>query len=297
MATPADDLLRLEDEVLKIAAGGYLDAVARIRALLATEPGKVRAAVLRLTLPSLGRDMVASIGRAWNMGLEEAVGDVDKAKKDHPAVLAATRRRLPAAVTKDAKALRAETRKALAQSLRMIRAGVDPKVAIAPILGSANSIERTLRTTVNQARNTAALSVGQAADQEVTIEAERDACTECLAYAGKVSKSGNFPGGLTFGPPKKNAPKVKTCPFHPNCRCRVVVLNSRTYAEALEREAERSILRGYALPSESQKARLDAAERLLKRGTDAPKSVQALARKAIKRGEFPDQAKPESARR
>lgn len=66
---------------------------------------------------------------------------------------------------------------------------------------------------------------------------------------------------------------------------------------ALRREAERSILRGDALPSESENVRLQAADRLLARiGSDknspspsgwrVPASVKARAERAVKRGRF-----------
>ncbi|WP_328448973.1 hypothetical protein [Amycolatopsis sp. NBC_00438] len=66
---------------------------------------------------------------------------------------------------------------------------------------------------------------------------------------------------------------------------------------ALRREAERSVLRGDALPSESENVRLQAADRLLTRigsgknspapsGWRVPASVKARAERAVKRGQF-----------
>ncbi|WP_410644510.1 hypothetical protein [Amycolatopsis sp. lyj-346] len=66
---------------------------------------------------------------------------------------------------------------------------------------------------------------------------------------------------------------------------------------ALRREAERSILRGDALPTESENVRLAAADRLLGRigsgktspapsGWRVPASVKARAERAVKRGRF-----------
>lgn len=297
MAGSADDLLALEEEVVRIAAGGYVDAVARIRVLLASEPGKVRAAVLRLVAPTIGRSTTDAIGRAWGMGIEETVDDLNPKASKHPELGRVRKSKVPSRYTTDARGLTASSREAIARARKMLAAGVDVAQAIAPVLADASHVERTLRTTVNDTRNSAALVVAKTTGQEVTIEAERDACAECLAYAGKVSKTGDFPGDLTFGRAKANPPKTKTCPIHPNCRCRIVVLNSRAYAETLEREAKRSILRGYALPSESPKVRLEAADRLSSKANGMPKSVNALARKAVKTGAFPDQVKPPSARR
>ena len=42
----------------------------------------------------------------------------------------------------------------------------------------------------------------------------------------------------------------------------------------------------------SLRVRVDAAERLLARGVDAPKSVIAFARRAVKAGEFPTRGRP-----
>lgn len=297
MSGSADDLLALEEEVVRLAAGNYVDAVARIRVLLATEPGKVRAAVLRLVAPTLGRAAVDLIGSAWGMGVEETVDDLSAAALKHPKLGRVRKSKVPSRLTTDARGLTSSSREAIAKARKMLLAGVDVAQAVAPVLADQSHVERTLRTTVNDVRNSGALMVATSTGQEVTIEAERDACAECLAYAGKTSKTGDFPGNLTFGRPKRNPPKTKTCPIHPNCRCRIVVLNSKSYAEALEREAKRSILRGYALPSESPKVRLEAADRLASKANGMPKSVNALARRAVKAGAFPDQAKPESARR
>jgi hypothetical protein len=51
-------------------------------------------------------------------------------------------------------------------------------------------------------------------------------------------------------------------------------------------------LRGFSLESESMKTRVDAADRLVKRGVEAPKSVVAFARRAVKAGEFPTRGRP-----
>lgn len=78
-----------------------------------------------------------------------------------------------------------------------------------------------------------------------------------------------------------------------NCRCRTQPwLGSTDNARgpdlrvALRREAARSIATGWRRPSESERVRLGAAERLLAAGTTLPKSVQARARAAIRRGQF-----------
>ena len=81
-------------------------------------------------------------------------------------------------------------------------------------------------------------------------------------------------------------------PAHPNCRCTVEPLNAPEYAAALRREADRSVLRGFSLESESMGTRVDAARRLIDRGVDAPKTVVAFARRAVRAGEFPTRGRP-----
>ncbi|MEV4604811.1 hypothetical protein AB0K15_46610 [Amycolatopsis sp. NPDC049253] len=72
---------------------------------------------------------------------------------------------------------------------------------------------------------------------------------------------------------------------------------------ALRREAERSILNGYALPSESERVRVQAADRLLARigagknsrspsGWQVPASVKKRAERALKAGTFATRSVP-----
>ncbi|MEV8610103.1 hypothetical protein AB0383_19625 [Amycolatopsis sp. NPDC051373] len=72
---------------------------------------------------------------------------------------------------------------------------------------------------------------------------------------------------------------------------------------ALRREAERSILNGYALPSESERIRVQAADRLLARigagknsrspsGWQVPASVKKRAERALKKGTFSTRSVP-----
>jgi hypothetical protein len=75
-------------------------------------------------------------------------------------------------------------------------------------------------------------------------------------------------------------------PLHPNCRCHIEIGISPDYAEALQREAKRSILKGFKMESESEKVRLEAAKRLLETETGMPKSVEKYAERSVKRGKF-----------
>ena len=78
-----------------------------------------------------------------------------------------------------------------------------------------------------------------------------------------------------------------------NCRCTVEPLRAQEFADALRREADRSVLRGFSLESESMKVRIDAARRLLADpNLVAPKSVIDFARRAVRNGAFPTRGRP-----
>lgn len=134
---------------------------------------------------------------------------------------------------------------------------------------------------------------------------ERDACVHCLAYAGEIGDlQHGFETGQTYGDhplvPWPDAEELPGPPLHPRCRCHMQLWfgehrGQRGLPEALRHEAERSILKGWSKPSESPKVRLRAAERLLERGTDLPKSVQNEARTAVKRGRFGGKQAPRPA--
>jgi hypothetical protein len=126
--------------------------------------------------------------------------------------------------------------------------------------------------------------------------AERDACVRCLAYAGEhVIPGAKFEGGLTFGPRWSSVigrpPLLGPGWFegegsHPWCRCELRIYHRADVpplADALKREARRSVAKGWARPSEGSSVRVVAAERLLSGAADLPKSVVAEARSRLKR--------------
>jgi hypothetical protein len=129
-------------------------------------------------------------------------------------------------------------------------------------------------------------------------------CVHCLAYAGEViHMHDSFPVGLTYGKkplvPWPEPQWLSGPPLHPNCRCRLSVWLGHaegapgpTLPEVLKREAQRSVLKGWRMESEPESVRLAAADRLLARGVNAPKSVKNYARTAIKRGRFPSRTVP-----
>lgn len=135
-------------------------------------------------------------------------------------------------------------------------------------------------------------------------------CVVCLALSGMVvGHAEDFDPFATFGksPTAWWTPPGATQllpPRHPRCRCRIEAYyghagppGSLTLPDALKREAQRSIARGWSLPSESEQVRVDAAARLLARGSDLPKTVQAVARDAIRAGRFTTRDVPQTSGR
>jgi hypothetical protein len=121
--------------------------------------------------------------------------------------------------------------------------------------------------------------------------AERDACVRCLAYDGlHVLPGAKFEGGLTFGP--RWASVIGRPPLlgpgwfegegsHPHCRCELRIIHLADVApmaDALKREARRSVAKGWARPTEGNSVRVVAAQRLLTGAAHLPKSVVAETR-------------------
>jgi len=147
--------------------------------------------------------------------------------------------------------------------------------AFASASSAVTSLDRSVTWFVNQAISYAVTKVSNGAGLGQVFIGERDACLDCNSNVGKTSDKG-------FDGP----------PVHPNCRCSVAPWSEDwtpdegpSYPEALEREANRSVLKGWS-GSDSNTARLAAADRLLEAGTKLPASVQQSARRAIKTGAF-----------
>lgn len=282
------ELARLERQVLGIArVSRFLDAVDELRRMLAREDPRLRARVLSLVAPALGRDLAAAVGAAFDIGIRDAVGMLGE---DAPTKLP---KLPPSALVTAARATEREIAGEIAKARKLAGAGVDDFSSIlAPVFRAANVAKRDVATLVNHAGNMGTTAVADAADLPTVWIAETNACVECLAYSGRIAKPDKtFPGGLTYGRPTGSG-SILTPPRHPRCRCTVEVLLSREYAEALKREADRSVLRGFSLESESMSVRVDAARRLVEKGVDAPKSVIAFANRSIKAGEFPTRGRP-----
>ncbi|MEV8610290.1 hypothetical protein AB0383_20585 [Amycolatopsis sp. NPDC051373] len=170
---------------------------------------------------------------------------------------------------------------------------------------ASNGLVRDVRTRFNTNLNTGIRDAAQDLGAQLLWIAEPDACATCLALSGEIVDIGDqFDVTATFAKKTINwAPEGGLIgpPRHPGCRCRTTLWFGQdgprlSFADALRREAQRSILRGTRLPSESETVRLDAAGRLLHRiankssrpyAWQVPKSVQERATRAVKRGHFP----------
>ena len=178
-------------------------------------------------------------------------------------------------------------------------------VALAPVHGAVADVDRDVRTVVNTAVNLAAHDAAVEYGADLLWMAERDACVVCLALAGSVvAADEDFDADATFGDKptawwRDDDTGPLRPPRHPRCRCRCEPWlghsgppGSLSLPDALKREAQRSVLRGWSLPSESESVRVRAADRLLKRGSSLPKSVRAYARRAVEKGRFPTRTVP-----
>lgn len=192
---------------------------------------------------------------------------------------------------------------------------------------AATGLDRTVAWSLAEAKSAAIREVAAARGARVLWVAEPDACVVCLALSGHVidpASGGGFDEEATFGKPG-SAPDVwppghplMGPPRHVNCRCvpelwvgpslepggladtslysRPGVGATVDLPAALRREAKRSILYGWSVPSESGTVRIQAADRLLKAGAGLPKSVEARSRAAVKAGKFDNRVHPSRQR-
>jgi hypothetical protein len=292
-----DALIALEEKVLStVRIGGWLAAVADLRVLLATESPGIRRALFALYAPKVEASAIAAVAEAFGLGRADALGLMgDSGAK----LRKKTKRRVASKEAREpVKGLDSEGVVALAAAYTLARAGADPATFLAPVFGHADRIQRRVSDAINRGGNEGTTVVADAAGVPTVWVAERNACVHCLAYAGQVCDPGKaFPGGLTYGKKSYYPTSIKTPPRHFRCRCVVEPLNSPEYAVALKREAQRSILRGISLESESMGVRIDATKRLLASGVDAPKSVISYAEKSVRAGRFETRGRPKADRR
>lgn len=252
-----------------IAAGLTAAALAALRDAVT---GVVRDAVRRAV--RLGIAMAVRVGRAGR----------GRARRRRP-----TRRplRVPPTARLEAAAAR-EIQEAVTQIREDARTASEREIS----QRAAARLGAIAATAVNQAASAGVDATAQriGADGIMWI-AERDACLTCTALSGHIVKPGErFPTHRTYG----DKPLIwrgftGRPPRHPHCRCRVrpVWGDAQGAAAALRREARRSVVRGFSLPSESEAARLRAAARLLRRGAGLPQTVEEYGWEAVRQGRFP----------
>lgn len=217
---------------------------------------------------------------------------------------AATNVAIPAVdLAAEAVAVRAAAAEGVQEAAAILKPSIIERIGLRGILGALrrarNALGRakaTITTSVNEnvTKVMRATSVANKAPYELWVT-EKDACVRCTKYAGRIVKTGqNFPGGLSWDPKyvEKNADPVRP-PLHPHCRCQLVPWNPAwkregevSLPEAVQREAERSIARGFSLESESNASRIRALRELLDSNPKLPKTVLARAERDLKAGQF-----------
>lgn len=318
-----DAIANIEDKAIKAATekryAAIDDAVRSATTRWVTEFGSMSADGSGAALSEMIKEALTASNTALS-GLEgsvvnalsTAVGDaVTTATEQGSAFVeaasgkaAATNVAAPAVELKEARAaVKAAVEDGLKESKALLKPSIIERLGLRGLLAglrrARNAVSRaqsTITTTVNQhvTKTMQATTVANKAKYEVWV-AERDACVNCLAYAGRVVQVGDdFPGGLSWDPKQKDS-KAKGVrpPLHPHCRCRPVPWDPAwakpgevSLPDAVSREAQRSIARGFSLPSESNASRVRALKELLKGNPDLPKTVLERARRDLKNGEF-----------
>jgi len=231
-----------------------------------------------------------ALSHGLDVALEEARAAGSRVK---PESLPPSTRHISTAIHARTDALEAVMRTKVAKTKILLRhATTQSEVleSLAVAQQGVNVAKAVARHSTNEASNDALTTVSHHVDDLVSVwRSERDACLHCLAYQGEIDRGKGYPQGLTFAKEPLTNDRVAKPPLHPNCRCTQSLVHKDVVvplAKTLKREAKRSVLRGWSRPSESEAARLDAAKRLVQSGNTLPKSVNAYARAAIKRGEF-----------
>lgn len=189
-----------------------------------------------------------------------------------------------------AAAERAELEQYWAQQLTQLETlldtdGVDEEVVAAR---AQRIVEREASTQLSAAHNDGLADAAQEASEDwvFVLVPERDACLRCTSYAGSICE----PAGL-FAPVRAFESGIEAevrVPVHPWCRCTKKLVHrddADRVADPLRREAERSVARFDALPSESDRARTRAARLLIEQGSRLPKTVLQRAGREVRRRE------------
>jgi hypothetical protein len=277
---------------LLVAGGGVLtaEAVSQLRAFIAQVLGGIAPSMTRLLADQVQRGIRLGITQAY----DDTPGPDEPVTVTDPAISHVVQDIDPRALRQLEKAV------SVSRVLPMTRqADIDTVTSTA--YRSVTQAQGDTRWAANRSVNAGTAEVAQQAGANLLWVAERDACLHCLAYSGYVTVPGEvFPAELTFAMKPIALAAVPYPPRHPNCRCRVNVwygpagepegMTSRQAPGALAREARRSVLRGWS-DYASLPERLRAADLLLARGADLPKTVAARARADVKRGKFSERHK------
>lgn len=317
----AQQLLAIEQAAVRAATVPLIYTLAMLRRqaigriLMAATPAQERQAAARLAdeLEAL-TEPILTPGRllqAIIMETEQAVdlGEVFTLGPGNPFVPVPPRPRPAKPDPQMVRAVASAERTAAVQirratrTLRLATNPMDAQTALRLADQATGSLATGAEYAVNLAANNGPLRLATHLGQKLVWVAERDACVVCLALSGDVidpNEGEAFDEFATFGKPG-SAPEVwppgmplLRPPRHPHCRCMVQVWDGSvmpgflSWPQRLKHEALRSIAKGWSLPSESQRARLDAAERILRTGRarQLPKSVRAEAERAVGRGRF-----------
>lgn len=284
-------LARVERDALgRDGAAEWLVLADRLRAALDAAPDQVRLIVLSMVAPRVERAALEAVVTAYQLGAADAVRILADAGRDLAPPLGRPSRETLAIV----RGLDADGARAVAGAQRLARADTAPVLIAAGVLGFARRLRGSVSDAVNRAGGDAVLEASRVARLPTVWVAETNACVHCLGLSGTIAQPGrDFDGSATYGRrPLGGGGPLRSPPRHPYCRCTLEPLVAPEYAAALRREADRSVLRGFSLESESMAVRIDAAERLLERGVDAPKTVIAFSRRAVRAGAFPTRGRP-----
>lgn len=309
-----DKVLAYETALQAVALAALLSAingaVGMAMALVAAGvPATVVRAKLVAALLSAPTDVAARLRERWptgvRLGVDHALTDV---RGELPAGEPPTARGLTAAVPDEAAKLTATLD-------RELRVGLDRAVKLAETLpldmvADVAAVQAKAGQTVAQAKaqiawfaqravHAGTTATAKAAGAQICWIAERSACLVCLALSGEVVEPGeSFDYNATYGDPMPTFPADTDDPLlgpprHPWCRCGLRLVTGDQSARtslprALRREAQRAVLRGWS-SYDSNPAKMRAAAKLLLHPTLLPKSVEARARRDVKRGLFTPQ--------
>lgn len=267
-----DELEAHEAKVVEAVAGPWeKSTIAFRKALLArwsANGGTISAAEVRVLARRLDTRSKAAPA-ATLLGKAAEIGDARVQAKTEIVADAGAAKIVAEAATKPGPAKAEMLRRAGALDLSTMSGLLS---LVGPLGRSVGEMKGAAQYATHATANAATIAAAEEAGDELVFVPERDACVRhCNPRAGDVGEA------ATSDPP----------PLHPWCRCRLEPFTDPGVPRALKREAVRSTLRGFSLPSESEAERLRAAAELLRRQPAAPESVKAYARRAVREGKFP----------